>query len=69
MNLPGINTGGGGLSSSSSTGPLTTSASFDNSGWTVSTGSSKASSSPAGAIPWTMIAIAAVAAVALWRIK
>jgi hypothetical protein len=42
-----------------------TSASFDNSGWTVATGQGKATSTPP--LPWTWILVAGVVALLIWK--
>lgn len=44
-----------------------TSSTFDNSGFTVATGSAKATSTPPLGINWTVIAIAACAALLIWK--
>lgn len=84
MDMPSIGGGSGGTSLSGGTsgtgpttsGPATATAQFNNSGWTVSTGSSKASaaSTPVaglfgapGSIPWIPLAIAAVIGLIIWK--
>lgn len=44
-----------------------TSASFDNSGWTVATGSAKATATPPLGINWTTLAIAACIGLLIWK--
>lgn len=41
---------------------------FDNSGWTVATGSAKATGAPSGSVPWAMLIIGAVVALAVWKL-
>lgn len=46
-----------------------TSSMFDSSGWTVSTGNSKASGAGASTVPWTLLAVAAVVVALIWKRK
>jgi len=83
--MPSIGGGAGATSLSGGTsgngpttsGPATATAQFNNSNWTVSTGSSKASAANTpmagltgapGSIPWTLIAIAAVVGLLIWKV-
>jgi len=56
----------GGAGGDSSNGPFTASSGFNNSGWTVNTGSGSASGAPAALNPWLIAGLVAAGLLA-WK--